>query len=522
MSYLIKELISQTRMLGHRSGIAGRKLSKSQSSAEGLKVGAERNAGQERYVVNRDDEEKRLRKKTAEKRTKEAEKRSKETLKLAQKENVSEAKFIHDKPMASLVKAYSGHDVNHLKQLHARWSASHNNPKSNPDTSEKLLAVHQVLKNKGESPADLPKHKNLGMHTYNEETNTEKRERIKNVARPDDPKPTESDKLSRQAQIKTKIIDEDKTMALTTNFGLPASLVAAAIAIMEKKADKKDDDIKSIGKDTNEVDLEPKTNDDVNDDGSEKVSKKCPICGKNPCKCKSMKEETELNEKTVSDLEKQGYKKVTSSNQGWTHHYEHPETGKRVKVEFGNLPHQVKSITKEETELSPKQKKIAAVAGNPKKIDAADFKALRAGKKVEEEVETVDEVSKPLLKKYIERASSDASRHAYMSGKTGDISHAEKASKRHRGIIKATDKLTKEDLDDLTEEQLQEVLNKSDPAGKWISDFVHSDDPKFAGKSKKERMKMALGAYYAKQRNEEVEFSCDELARLKEIAKKFN
>lgn len=34
--------------------------------------------------------------------------------------------------------------------------------------------------------------------------------------------------------------------------------------------------------------------------------------------------------------------------------------------------------------LSPKQKKIAKVAGNPAKIDSADFKALRAGKKVEE------------------------------------------------------------------------------------------------------------------------------------------
>ena len=44
--------------------------------------------------------------------------------------------------------------------------------------------------------------------------------------------------------------------------------------------------------------------------------------------------------------------------------------------------------------------------------------------------------------------------------------------------------------------KLQEVLTKKTPASKVISDFVHSDDPKFAGKSKKERMKMALGAYY--------------------------
>jgi len=32
-------------------------------------------------------------------------------------------------------------------------------------------------------------------------------------------------------------------------------------------------------------------------------------------------------------------------------------------------------------ELSPKQKKIASMGGNPKKIDAPDFAALRKGKK---------------------------------------------------------------------------------------------------------------------------------------------
>lgn len=55
------------------------------------------------------------------------------------------------------------------------------------------------------------------------------------------------------------------------------------------------------------------------------------------------------------------------------------------------------------------------------------------------------------------------------------------------------------------EESLLEKLKASDPTGKWISDFVHSDNPKFAGKSKKERIRMALGASYAAKRNEEVE-----------------
>jgi hypothetical protein len=64
--------------------------------------------------------------------------------------------------------------------------------------------------------------------------------------------------------------------------------------------------------------------------------------------------------------------------------------------------------------------------------------------------------------------------------------------------------LTEEQLDEIVSE-LQEVLGKDAKAGDWISDFVHSDNPKFAGKSKEKRKEMALAAYYAKQRNEEVE-----------------
>ena len=47
--------------------------------------------------------------------------------------------------------------------------------------------------------------------------------------------------------------------------------------------------------------------------------------------------------------------------------------------------------------------------------------------------------------------------------------------------------------------QLDEVLNKSTPAGEWIHDFVHSDNPKFKGKSAAKRKQMALSAYYAKK-----------------------
>ena len=57
-------------------------------------------------------------------------------------------------------------------------------------------------------------------------------------------------------------------------------------------------------------------------------------------------------------------------------------------------------------------------------------------------------------------------------------------------------------------EELEEKLSVSDGVDKWISDFVHSNDPKFKGKTKKERIQMALGAFYSAKRgktNEEVE-----------------
>lgn len=59
------------------------------------------------------------------------------------------------------------------------------------------------------------------------------------------------------------------------------------------------------------------------------------------------------------------------------------------------------------------------------------------------------------------------------------------------------EKLRKEDLD---ESYIEEKLSVSDGVDAWVSDFVKSDNPKFEGKSKKERIQMALGAYYSAKR----------------------
>ena len=68
---------------------------------------------------------------------------------------------------------------------------------------------------------------------------------------------------------------------------------------------------------------------------------------------------------------------------------------------------------------------------------------------------------------------------------------------------------------------INEVLSKDASAGDWIHDFVHSDNPKFKGKSKAERKKMALGAYYAKQ-NEEKETHDDKGEEAEDKAPNFS
>jgi len=47
---------------------------------------------------------------------------------------------------------------------------------------------------------------------------------------------------------------------------------------------------------------------------------------------------------------------------------------------------------------------------------------------------------------------------------------------------------------------LNEVINKDAPVEDWIRDFITSDAPQFKGKDKKKRIKMALAAYYARQK----------------------
>lgn len=61
-----------------------------------------------------------------------------------------------------------------------------------------------------------------------------------------------------------------------------------------------------------------------------------------------------------------------------------------------------------------------------------------------EEEQALYELDKKTLGSYVKKASDDATKHSYMAAKNTDLGAASKASKRIRGIMKATDKLAEE------------------------------------------------------------------------------
>lgn len=112
-----------------------------------------------------------------------------------------------------------------------------------------------------------------------------------------------------------------------------------------------------------------------------------------------------------------------------------------------------------------------------------------------EEVEELDEIRRMKTKL---NALDSVSNKSVARQKLTNLMKSGKA----RGALIANKMRTLNMGDDIDQEDLDalnEVLSKDAKAGDWIHDFVHSTNPKFEGKTKKERIKMALGAYYGKQ-----------------------
>jgi hypothetical protein len=149
-------------------------------------------------------------------------------------------------------------------------------------------------------------------------------------------------------------------------------------------------------------------------------------------------------------------------------------------------------------ELKGNQYKIDA--NHNDKIDAQDFKILKGKKKVKEGMDFANKLLETVRKSdvpaYLRKAKGDTPLTvADVKGPKKDSISAPQNLAKNRNEWKEDVDFTEEQLD----EMLNEVLGKDASAGDWIHDFVHSDNPKFAGKSKAERKKMALGAYYGKQ-----------------------
>jgi hypothetical protein len=174
--------------------------------------------------------------------------------------------------------------------------------------------------------------------------------------------------------------------------------------------------------------------------------------------------------------------------------------------------------------LKGDQHKIDANKNN--KIDAHDFKLLRSKKKVEEE--TVEEANDPSVKVPVKGGmrvyggAPGGSAKAYKSQTADPFSATRGPSNTELDDVESEKKKIKKEesvykhrlLSMVAEskafdQELNEVISKNADASAWIHDFVHSDNPKFEGKSVKKRQQMALAAYYAKQRKEEVEIEED-------------
>jgi hypothetical protein len=171
---------------------------------------------------------------------------------------------------------------------------------------------------------------------------------------------------------------------------------------------------------------------------------------------------------------------------------------------------------------------------HPKKADALSthYKMTKSRKykdiklvKVQEEVEQMDEARRRMsAAEKLGRAFDQEQQRSALSRQRGLDLLKQKDTERMQNKLasgkmspsEVMTKLKKEETEESTMKYIEEKLTAADPASKWISDFVKSDNPKFAGKSKKERIQQALGAYYAKKRgtNEETE-QVDEVNRNK-------
>ena len=160
--------------------------------------------------------------------------------------------------------------------------------------------------------------------------------------------------------------------------------------------------------------------------------------------------------------------------------------GKKQGSRYGGSKQKEEPQEKEvKEELKGNQHKIDKNKNN--KIDAEDFKMLR-----KEELKG-------------DQHKIDVNHNNKIDGQDFKILRGKKKVKEDTFAGKLLNSLSESEE---IRKAINEVMKRDASAGDWISDFLHSDNPKFDGKSKAERKKMALAAYYSmkkRSRNESVE-----------------
>ena len=139
------------------------------------------------------------------------------------------------------------------------------------------------------------------------------------------------------------------------------------------------------------------------------------------------------------------------------------------------------------------------------KVDPEDFRILRGEKKTvkEEEVEAVEENAFDY--KSPRQPEPNGGSGVKKGSRYGGSKQKEKPEQEEPKEKMTLKKMKERYEEPIIDELINEVLSKDADAGDYIHDFVHSDNPNFAGKSKTERKKQALAAYYAKKNEEYVE-----------------
>ena len=130
---------------------------------------------------------------------------------------------------------------------------------------------------------------------------------------------------------------------------------------------------------------------------------------------------------------------------------------------------------------------------------------------------------KPSVKKGIEDVINSGDKTKIL--KLVDLAFKSTGRKEDVNEVDEPEAKGEKDFKDLHVKDLEVYTEKLDPkadAGEWIEDFLKSDAPQFKGKSKEERKKMALAAYYSAREKAGLEEGADkDVKGDKEAYRKF-